>query len=185
VFCIAKFTAQTGPGAQCADGASSSFTNTIIYFSITTVFGQLLPTLSVLVVYVLIRRRLVEMGQKLHSKKPTVTMEHSISDLSNSNHTGPSTQPIGRSEIMSSSKKRKEKKLAKQFIILNGLEVASCVFLIIVKFSNVNTQLSTTYFFIRQIFRIGALICISCVPIFSLVYSPVYKRFLRYIKSLF
>lgn len=165
---MAKFSAHTEPSSIiCSDGSSSSLINTIIYFIITTLLGQLFPTLAVLISYAFIKRKLSQLDKRLNRNKSGSNFAiRVLRSVSNSIENGD----------MSTSKRRSENKLAKQFVIINALEVASCVFLIVVKLSNVNTVMNTDYYFIRQIFRIGSLICQAFVPIFSLLYSPAFKN---------
>jgi hypothetical protein len=79
----------------------------------------------------------------------------------------------------------KEKHQAQQFIVINIFVIGSCVFLILLNLCNVISDFSKHLYFIRQLFRIGNLICQSSIPIASLVYTPVYPKFKDFLAKQF
>lgn len=163
IFICAKFSSFTEPGLiLCYDGYSPFIQNSIVYYIITSLLGFLLPGFFTILAYVFIRIKLNKIDTRLiDANNPT---DHQA-DHSKTGQPGHTTLS-----------KAKENNLAKQFVIINGLEVASCAFSVLLSSSNVITVFSTQFYFIRQLFRICNLIFQTLIPVASLMYSSAFKK---------
>lgn len=184
IFGLAKFTGHTLPGIIiCYDGYSPILQNSIIYYVITSTLGYILPTSLIVIVYVVIRLKLAQIGHKLDLTKrnrvrPNVfsisaSLKISNNDPTINNHKNAS---VLDPDISLYKKRSAEKKLAQQFILINLFEIGSCVFLVMLSLTNVIVVFSTDKYYVRQLVRIGNLVCQSIIPIVSLIYSPVLKK---------
>jgi hypothetical protein len=181
IFSLAKFTGHTLPGIIiCYDGYSPILQNSIIYYVITSSLGYVLPTSLIVVVYVVIRLKLAQIGHKLNLTKRNRVRPNVFSISASLKVSNPSNNYKKASVLepdMSLYKKRSaEKKLAQQFILINLFEIGSCVFLVMLSLTNVIVIFSTEKYYVRQLVRIGNLVCQSIIPIVSLIYSPVLKK---------
>lgn len=180
VFLIAKFSSHTLPGLIfCYDGYSPNSQESIIYYIITSIFAYLLPASLVIVSYVCIRIKLKSLDSRLDDHKNNQESLDNSKNTLTMNTTGNDSQITNKNM----TKKKKENGLAKQLVVINVFEMASCVFFVLISSSNVITSFSTQYYFARQLFRIGNLICQMSIPIVSLIYSPAFKKTLKLIKS--
>lgn len=186
VFVLAKFPTHTLPGLiYCYDGYSTSIESTIIYYVVTSLLGYFLPVFLIALAYVLIQVKLNSVGTKLRRRVSLVPATAKIIDkvstmTENSLGAaggGPTTSHTNN--FMSAKKKKKEYGLARQFIIINVFEFAGCVFFVILSSCNVIVIFNTTYYFVRQLCRIANLICQTCIPVVSLVYTPIFAKLLK------
>lgn len=201
---IAKLTGHTQPGIIiCYDGYSPYLINSLIYYVITATLGYILPTSLIVVAYVVIRKELNRLSNRVSVSSSAKTARYAAEARSmpsvyesktdgggNTNITtvvssvNTQQQTIsGNGNGMSASRTMKERHLAQQFIIINFFEIGSCIFLVLLSSTNVITIFSFKYYYYRQLFRIGNLICQSIIPIISLIYSPVFKKQINFLKS--
>lgn len=169
VFFIGKYSSNTGPGPiYCIDGSSPVFINTLIYYVVISLLGFFLPASVVITAYVLIQKKLNSMETKLGAARSTGRTETLSEATESAMNSSLST--------LTHHRKRKEKKLAKQLIIINLLELSTCVCYVLIVSTNVITIFSNQYFFVRQILRLAILILQSFIPVASLVFNPAFKR---------
>lgn len=184
IFIVSKFVAGTVPGLiYCYDGYSPSMEVSIIYYVITSVLGYLMPVSLIIVAYVFIQIKLNSVGSKLHKGNGKTSSKVAPSVASNTQITSTSENSIGTStsvinQTMSQSLRNRERSLARQFIIINCFEIGSCIFFVFLSSSNVILIFNTKYYFVRQVSRILNLICQTAIPIVSLIYMPLFKKFL-------
>lgn len=186
IFILAEFTSHAQPGyIICYDGYSPIIIRSVIYFVITSILGYFIPATLIIIIYIFIRMKLDTVGNKLTSPANLkVIQSNHFFDESFTDYSIPKIRNSSSySTKVMLAKKDKERRLAKQFIVINGFEIASCVFLVLLSSSNVITIFTVKYYFARQLFRIGNLICQTFIPIASLVYSPVYRKAKNFIRS--
>lgn len=189
IFVLSKFVSRSQPGLiMCYDGYSTVIQDSILYYVLSSFLGYVVPALLIVVIYIFVRMKLNKVGNKLASTTNTnakgsqSNISESFSEISLPKLY--STTGTATTTSISQNKRQKEKGLAKQFIVINFLEMGSCVFFVLLSSSNVITVFSTKFYFVRQIFRIGNLICQTCIPIVSLIYTPVFKKAVNFIMSL-
>ena len=195
IFVIAKFSSHTLPGLIiCYDGYSPNSEDSIQYYIITSILGFLLPFILVKICYIAIRMKLDSLDTKLHQGANHHQEDFSKNDLhlhqnhhqnDTNNSTASQQTNNNATTTLSLQKKHKERGLAKQFVVINIIEMLSCVFFVLLSSSNVITIFNTQYYFARQLFRIGNLICQTLIPFASLIYNPIFKKSIVYMKSLF
>lgn len=151
IFVIAKYSSNTNPGTiLCLDGSSTSEIDSIVYFLIATIFGIVLPIIVVNILYFFIRKRLSKISKNLNRPR------------TNQNQTNASQ--------INKKDRRKEKRLALQFVLLNSLEIASCVFLTFLIVSNLIPHMNQDYYYIRQVSRILNNISQALIPFVSTLF---------------
>lgn len=203
IFVATKYAFRTQPGhIYCYDGYSTNDHDSIDYYIATSIVGYILPLSLIIVIYVLIRLKLRHLEDRIRqSRKQNQTADHNKSNDHHHHHLSSHSEhhiyrqhdhhdkinetikmvvfrrADNRSQVNSTKKnKRKEKHLAQQFILMNMLEFASCVFFVLLSLCNVFESLNENQYYIRQLFRVANLICQSLIPIVSLVYNPVVKK---------
>lgn len=186
IFVLSKFSSRSQPGLiMCYDGYSTSIQDSILYYVLSSFLGYVVPALLIVVIYILVRMKLNKVGNRLASATTHAKGSQSNVFFSESDISLPKLySTTGNTMSVTVYKRQKEKSLAKQFIVINFFEMASCVFFVLLSSSNVITVFSTKYYFARQIFRIGNLISQTCIPIVSLIYTPVSRKTINFIMSL-
>lgn len=80
IFLISKYSTHVMPGKiYCYDGYSSSIEKSLIYYSITSILGYMLPGFGVIFLYAIIRIRLQQVSNRvLNEKSYNTEMESSM-----------------------------------------------------------------------------------------------------------
>lgn len=145
IFVIFKFSFQTYPGLLCLDGFTTDLKNSIIYYVFTTILGVLIPIILVVIAYALVHIRLKNIASALSRCS---------------------------SETLANKKAKKERKLAKQFCILNFIEILSTFFWILISISSWIPRFNDDFYYLRQIWRILNNLSQALIPIVSLIFHP-------------
>lgn len=154
IFLIAKYSGQSYPGLIiCYDGYALTRTNTIIYYVITSLLGFVLPIVLVCFFYFKIQSKLNKLSHNLH---------HEMQN-----------PQLGRMK----DRTQKEKKLAVHFILINLLEILSCVFLMLLTVCNLVPNFNDNYYYLRQLCRILNNISQSFIPLISIYFHQSNIRF--------
>ncbi|CAF0862473.1 unnamed protein product [Brachionus calyciflorus] len=206
---ICKFIFENTYGTNnCFDGHSKTFKQSLNYYMVTVTFGMALPTLSVIIIYILIYRRLRYMSRRLTGKKIRLCKkfrnEESTSNNGFVNKENPSsvvytnknlevvlkseTQVTGSFNQTNGSNrtfrscKRTQTKFANQFLAINFCLIISFVALSLASMRNVINGFNnnTGYYYLIQIFRIINIFTTSLIPLITLFYpTSVLKTALK------
>lgn len=171
VYLISKYATNTTYGTiYCYDGYSSNTQQSLNYFLLTSSFGYALPLVLVTLFYALIQFKLVKLSKHLNhiEKHSRVKMATQEADES----TGQRDFKRNTEHKSSVKSHKKEKKLAHQFIIINGLEFCSMIFFMMLSLNNLFPNLNYNFYFLRQWFRIVNLFFQTSIPVSSLLFHP-------------
>ncbi|RNA35411.1 hypothetical protein BpHYR1_037189 [Brachionus plicatilis] len=123
IFLVSKFSAKTTHGTiYCYDGYSSNREQNLLYFFLTSSFGYALPLILVTVFYALIQIKLVKLSKHLNQVEHNSRMKVSALEAEDSTCHREMKKEEHKSHV---KMHKKEKKLAHQFIVINGLEFCS------------------------------------------------------------
>lgn len=181
LFIISKFSARTLPGLiYCYDGYSTNAESSLLYYSVTSLVGYILPVVFVIVLYAIIRVKLFKLTKSL-SKETDNEQCVKVIDLAEFETSTMNGVQKKKPKKQRNIKihKHKEKHLAHQFIIINSFEVGSICAFMLLSLSNIFPILNGNLYFLRQFLRILNLICQSAIPIISVVYNPAILNFCK------
>ena len=205
VFLIAKFSAHTTYAPiLCSDGYTTILRDSILYYLLTTSLGYLLPIIFVILLFIAVNQRLVQVSKKLNKKKPAVhppTQSHPLessrvtkqlpviaknrpgemAEDTSVHHQKSIASTAGNAEIkVKKRENRRERTLAFQFMTLNTLELISAIALTCININLFVPNFNTTYYYMRQLFRIVSNLAQSLIPVISIVFHPFkINRFLN------
>lgn len=77
----------------------------------------------------------------------------------------------------------REKRLSKQFLVLNLIEIGSAVSLSLLYITNTIPHFNEYFYSFRQLSRVGNLACQSAIPIMTLAYHPFEFKLAKLIKK--
>lgn len=78
----------------------------------------------------------------------------------------------------------REKRLSKQFLVLNLIEIGSATSLSLLYITNTIPHFNEYFYSFRQLSRVGNLACQSAIPIMTLVYHPFEFKLFKFIKNI-
>lgn len=175
---------------NCLYGFSSSFTNSLVSTLLNTLFSLVLPAIAIVVVYIIIARRLNQLGDQLvvrrnanaiidsgNSSRAENTNRTFMEQTSNTNTTS-STGGGGRQVKIS---KKKEMKFANQFILLCLLVVLTIMGIAIFSFRGVIPNYFNVMYYWRSVIRCYIMFFSTLVPIFAFYNNPSRNRLVSWI----
>lgn len=182
----------------CFDGYSPNVQNSLNYFIVQSVVGFLLPTLYSLLAYVLIKRKLNDSAAKtkidgqINPSKYNIelaTIDHLTECITNNpsaNHTNASFNSKNMSAITTIRNISKDKQSANQLIIMNILEMLSCLMVIGLGMRYLFPSLNDYYNVTRFLLRFFNLLFQAIIPVTVIVYNPMlWKAAKKCVMSLF
>lgn len=170
VFLVSKYIFKTTYGIiYCYDGYSVNREHNLQYFLLSYSFGYALPLVLVTILYLLIQIKLVKLSKNLENleKYSRIKMSSLEADESTCHREIKKEEHKARVKIHN-----REKRLAHQFIIINGLEFCSMFFFTILSLNNLFPILNFNFYYLRQSLRIVNLLLQSAIPITSLLFHP-------------
>lgn len=195
LFFITKFFFDTTYGVNnCHDGYSEELLDSLSYYFITMLFGTAVPTVLVVVLYVLIYKKLTKIYQKLSTNdemKSRSNLFNKRDSLSTNNvkpvvnNTSKCQEGLTRSSCVkppnassSSSSastpitsKTTQSKFANQFLMINLFLVMSFSASSISSMRNIKDSFNYDYYILIKIMRIINILSCNLIPICSLIYQ--------------
>lgn len=144
----------------CLDGFSPNWLFNLLYAIYFVVLSMFIPTIIIVTIYVLINRKLNELGQKLSTDVLTIRTA-----------TVTSTRGL--------INQKRERRFAQQFILMCLVVVLNICGISIYSIRAVVPNYFLVFFYWRYIVRCWILVMVSLVPILSLAFNPSIKRITR------
>lgn len=141
---------------MCLDGFSSNWLFNLLYAVYFVVLSMFIPTIIIVTIYVLINRKLNELGQKLST------------DVSST-----------RTATGRLINQKRERRFAQQFILMCLVVVLNICGISIYSIRAVVPNYFLVFYYWRYIVRCWILVMVSLVPILSLAFNPSIKRITR------
>lgn len=200
---FSRFVFKTSYGTNnCFDGYSDTFSKSLYYYIVTNLFGMAVPTLSVIVIYILINKKLRHMSSKFFRKKTRSSrkknFEESVSTYTNKEYpssnctnlknlepfaksetqiTGSYRTPNGSNGTSFRTCKRTQTKFANQFLVINFCLIIGFVSLSLASMRNLLSDFNAGQYHWIQIFRIVNIFTCSLIPLISLFYPSSVLKF--------
>jgi hypothetical protein len=164
-----KYSFQTEPSEIfCFDGHLVIYEWTIIYYVLNELLNVVVPSVSIVAIYILILRKLRSLQHNLYSE--------SVQNSENNLQSTP--QSHGKKEA------RKDRRFANQFLLMCLSIILSASFLSIIQLRHVIETYTTLFYYWRPVFRAFIELSMSIVPVIAIYYHPSRRRFLSRIRSI-
>lgn len=166
---------------MCLAGFSKSFINSLISTLLYVFFALILPTIAIVVIYVIIACRLSQLGKNLSSNSNSSNRRGNII-VENMSLSRSQTSNSGGEQQIRISKKR-EMRFANQFILMCVLVVLTILGIAVFSFRGIIPNYFNVMYYWRSVIRCYIMFFSALVPVFSLYYNPSRSRLVRYLKS--
>jgi hypothetical protein len=195
LFFITKYSFDTTYGVNnCHDGYSEELLDSLSYYFITMLLGTAIPTILVVVLYILIYKKLTKIYQKLstndemksrsnfYNKRESLSANNvkPVVQLNTIKFPEGSTRSCIKSQNASSASsspsttitsKTTQSKFANQFLMINLFLVISFSASSISGMRNIKESFNYDYYILIKIMRIINILSCNLIPIFSLLYQ--------------
>lgn len=175
---------------NCLYGFSSSFTNSLVSTLLNTLFSLVLPAIAIVIIYIIIARRLNQLGDQLVVRRNANANVGSASNSRAENATRTFMEQTSNSNTTSSTggggrqvkiSKKKEMRFANQFILLCLLVVLTILGIAVFSFRGVIPNYFNVMYYWRSVIRCYIMFFSALVPIFAFYNNPSRGRLVSWI----
>jgi hypothetical protein len=195
LFFITKYLFDTTYGVNnCHDGYSEELIDSLSYYFVTTLLGTAIPTILVVVLYILIYKKLTKIYQKLSgndelrshnnifNKRESLSIDnvkplvlHNLRKCQKMTKKSciksPNASSTSSSQTTTITSKTTQSKFANQFLMINLFLVISFSASSISGMRNIKDSFNYDYYILIKIMRIINILSCNLIPIFSLMYQ--------------
>lgn len=165
---------------NCLSGFSNVFINSLVSALLYVIFSLLLPTIAIVVIYIIISRRLNSLGDQLASKKAATRKKAAIIAVKSVTMLNGG---LGSNVQMIRINNRKEMRFANQFILLCLLVVLTIMGIAVFSFRGVIPNYFAVMYYWRSVIRCYIMFFSAIVPILSFYYNPSRNQLFHHVKS--